>query len=460
MKRLLILVLIILGIFCFSLPALALDMRILLDGESNTVITAAHQGEYTLVNLGTGMPLQSLSPGSEVKLLRTGGVIRVLVNGQDIGLASQGVWLRADSEDALFIYKGIKYRGSLQIWEGAGGLSPVNILDIEKYLYGVVGQEIGYGAETEALKAQAVASRSYALFSRNPAAKFDVRNTTGSQLYGGYNAEIAAGGAAVVAAVSATAGEVLYYRNPGNNQISVVPGYYHANSGGHTEHIENVWGKGEIPLKGVPSNQDAYAAAFSRNTGQSWAAAQYQWEVSYTPQQLEELAKKYSGRDIGTFQGLKTSQAGSASGRLLTVEIQGSKDSVSASKDNVRSLLGGLKSSFIQVADGLNVWLRDALGNLHKGDNPAVLKAIGADGLTYAVNGSNQAYYVAGADGVIQLSKESSGTLQFYGRGHGHGVGMSQWGARGMAQEGYDYRQILLHYYTDGNPGNIYLDTF
>ncbi len=446
-------------ILLFTAPAAyGIDMRVLLDEESNNITLLANQGNFNILNSGTGLSMQKLIPGCEVRLNKSGGVINVLVNGKEIGLASQGVIIQAQEDNCVFTYKGIKYRGSLQALTGNAGLMPINIIDIEKYLYGVVGKEIGYSTESEALKAQAVASRSFALANRQSLAKYDVKNTAGSQVYGGYSAEILAGGANIVAAVNATAGEVLYYRNSSGGDLKLLPGYFHANSGGHTENIENIWGGGGLPIKGVPSPHDAYAVAFSNSTGQSWAKDQYQWEVCYTPGELAKLAAKYSGQDIGVFKEIKTSDENSVSSRLTSVEIIGTKGSVKAAKDSIRSLLGGLKSTLIEIADNQNVWMKDSMGNLYKGENPAALKVIGADGKVCGINESSSLYYAADAAGTVKLNKEAANSIIIYGRGNGHGVGMSQWGARGMAKEGYTYKEILNHYYTGGDK-NIFLGT-
>lgn len=458
MRKYILSCLVALALLGLSSPALAVDIRVLIGSENPTVTTKIEQGSYSLVDAGTNLKLTEIPSAALITLQNSGSVVEAKINGEVIGISSRGLLLQAMDEDGIFTFSSLKYRGSLQVMAGTAGLLPINLVDLEKYLYGVVGKEIGYAINAEALKAQAVVSRSYAYSCLNPANKYDLNQTISSQLYGGYTAETASGGQSVIKAVDATKGEVLYYKDPGSGKNMVVQAYYHASAGGHTEDIENVWpGAASVPLKGVDSKADAYALDFARASNQSWPQEQYSWQVNYSKAKMTELAKSYSGKDIGEYQEIRT-LSNSASGRLTKVEIVGSKATVSAEKDSIRSLLGGLKSTLIQIGDSVGLWLKDSNGQLHKNDDAGSLAAIGDDGKTYAINGDNSSFYGIGASGKVKLDKKTTQeeSILITGQGHGHGVGLSQWGARGMAEEGKNYQEILLHYFTDGK-GNIYL---
>ena len=140
------------------------------------------------------------------------------------------------------------YRGRLRVVHLSAGLEIVNTLPLESYLCGVVPRESPASWPIEALKAQAVAARSYAYRSLGSSNSFDVYCTTADQMYGGADGEAASSNAAV----SATRGVVPMYGG------TPIVAYFFSTSGGHTENIENVWpSAAAVPyLKGVPDPYD------------------------------------------------------------------------------------------------------------------------------------------------------------------------------------------------------------
>ena len=145
---------------------------------------------------------------------------------------------------------GTHYRGSLRVVRFTGGLSVINAVPIKDYLRGVVPCEVSSRWPAEALKAQAVASRSYAATHLGSGGAFDLYSDTRSQVYGGADVETAA----TNAAVAATRGVVPTYAG------KPIVAFYFSTSGGYTENIENVWGTAPVPyLKGVPDPYDSYS---------------------------------------------------------------------------------------------------------------------------------------------------------------------------------------------------------
>ena len=144
-------------------------------------------------------------------------------------------------------YGGKQYRGQLQVNAALTSLQLVNSVGLEPYLYGVVPREVPYLWPAEALKAQAVVARSYALAVRKTGA-YDVYADTRSQVYGG----VAAEKPSTNAAVDATAGQVLLFEG------KVATTFFFSTSGGRTASIEDVWTRGEaVPyLVGVPDPYD------------------------------------------------------------------------------------------------------------------------------------------------------------------------------------------------------------
>ena len=278
---------------------------------------------------------------------------------------------------------GRRYRGSLELRHKGGGLIAVNIVPVDGYLRSVVPEEMPVDWPAEAIKAQSVAARSFALASRGRHASegYDLCTTTHCQLYTGTAAEKSASNAAI----KATRGEVLTY---GGKPIEAL---FHTDSGGMTENSEAVWGS-HVPYlraaKDTPAKTMPWTKAISRAD-------------------LErKLAAK--GHDIGKVRSLvlsplaigRSAKDRTASGRVKTMTVKGTKGTATLSGTTWRSLLG-LKSTLFDA----------------------------------------------------KLAKDM---VTFTGYGSGHGLGISQWGAERMAAKGASYAEILHHYYTGTKMQQLY----
>lgn len=287
-----------------------------------------------------------------------------------------------------YVYIGDKwYRGRTHVIATAGGLTAVNYVDLESYLFSVVGAEMPVSWPLEALKAQAVAARTYALYkrqhNRNPV--FDVGDTTAWQVYGGLAEEANT----TQMAVSATNGQVLTY----NGQI--IESVFHSSSGGHTENVENVWSSPRPYLRGV---QD-----FDQQ------APVYQWQVEFS---ATDLQRRITG--VGRILTI-TPEEMTPTGRLVSARIRGDRGTRVISGNELRRALG-LRSTLFSIIP--------EMGRIAS----------------------------AGGGASIPVS------FSINGRGFGHGVGMSQWGAYGMAGQGYNYQQILGHYFQGASLAQIQLN--
>jgi stage II sporulation protein D len=141
---------------------------------------------------------------------------------------------------------GRRYRGSIQVELNAGRLRAINVVGLEQYLYGVVPSEVPYSWSPEALKAQAVVARSYALATKRSGGPFDVYPDTRSQMYLGLDHERPS----TTAAVEGTAGQVVLY----NGQVAKT--YFYSTSGGRTASAQDVWGTPVPYLVSVPDPYD------------------------------------------------------------------------------------------------------------------------------------------------------------------------------------------------------------
>ena len=142
---------------------------------------------------------------------------------------------------------GRAYRGSIQVTVRSGGLQAVNLVGLEEYVRGVVSQEADPNWPNEALKAQAVASRSFVVATRKTSGSFDVYPDTRSQVYGGVDAEQFS----TNAAVQATSGQILTYRG----QPALT--YFSASSGGRTAAVQDGF-PGSNPVPYLVSVDDPY----------------------------------------------------------------------------------------------------------------------------------------------------------------------------------------------------------
>ncbi len=265
---------------------------------------------------------------------------------------------------------GRAYRGAMELHNVLGKLCVINVLSMDEYLCGVVPSEIVSSWHAEALKAQAVAARSYAYYhmQNRKDAPFDLDATTNFQVYGG----IAAEKESTSLAVRATSGEIAVFEN------KPILAYFHSTCGGSTVGDEFVWNGSHMDyLKGVKCE-------FCK------ASPHYSWEERITLYEMRMyLAKKYRG--VGAIGGITFKRN---EGRVSKVTI--------VHKNGILNLTG------------------------------------------------NEFRMIFPAKKLKSLSFEATKTadgLILHGHGWGHGVGLCQWGAQGMAKNGARYKDILKHYY-------------
>jgi len=461
-----------LALFFLSLPMpvygdTGVAIRVGLASNTNRVDFKIIEGEYKLIDSSTNLPVGFPQKGEVWTAIKEGLNIKVAVNGQELSLPFLGPLVLMPEDDSslnVFRFKNVSYRDTLIIQNETNGLLVVNKLDIEKYLYGVVGKEMGYYAPIQALKAQAVVSRSYALSCKGKSTRYDVGLDTYSQVYGGYDAELLSGADRVKDAVDETAGLVLYYDN------KLVQAYFHSNAGGYTENSENVWLESLPYLKAVSSPYDRYALTYPNQTSSGWPANTYQWDVTYSREELENKISNWNNKssnkiEVGELIDLVASRiqqnepTETLSGRVTKLDFVGREGEKSITKDSIRSVLE-LKSTLFDLYLDSTVYILNEYGEKTKVSNGESLYAISGDGLVTTLNGSNDEYTVIGQIEETSYPKVFQKVV-ISGKGYGHGLGMSQWGAQGMANAGYNYEEILEHYYNQGkNDGRLAIEKY
>lgn len=275
-------------------------------------------------------------------------------------------------ENSMMLIGGKRYRGATTaIRQKNSDLTVINLLPMEQYLYGVIPREMPHSWPEEALKAQAVAARGFAVASYDKYAEFgfNLCDTVHSQVYGGFDVEQIK----TNRAVDTTKSQVITY----NGHLAIP--YYHSSSGGHTESSENIWTNPVPYIRGI---EDKY----SLNSPHS------NWEVELSRGEIETILKR-NQKDIGNIKNLYVAEI-SENDRVLSFIIEGTNGKKELIKQESRNMFG-LRSSWFHVEH----------------------------------DSEKDIYF-------------------FVGKGYGHGIGMSQYGAKRMAEDGYGYADILKHYYS------------
>ncbi|MFQ5810241.1 MAG: SpoIID/LytB domain-containing protein, partial [Armatimonadota bacterium] len=283
------------------------------------------------------------------------------------------------------------YRGSLAVRAHGGRLLLINWVLLEDYLRSVVPLELSADAAEAALRAQAVAARSYAVAAgdRHPGMPYDFCEGTHCQLYLGTRAE----SPRTDAAVRATKGQVLTHGG------KAVEAPFHSCCGGATSAVEDVW-RGGNPVPYLTGRSD-----IGPNGAYCRRSPSFRWHFSVgAPELLRAFRTSRTADPGGRLQSVRVLKR-DAAGRATSVEIVGASR-VTVSGNELRRLLN-----------------RTLGGDRMK----STRFAVGRQGDRYV----------------------------FEGTGHGHGVGMCHWGAMARAEAGETYEQILQHYYSGVTLGKL-----
>jgi len=423
------------------------------------------------VHLANGQPV-FLGKSAHFKAENEG----ISLNGRTF--KSQRLFIHAK---APFVLDKRHYRGDLQIQRNEGSLDAINMVDLEEYLYSVVGSEMSPKWPLEALKAQAVVARTYALEKKeeNKTHSYDLLGSYADQAYDGTESETTA----TLEAVNQTQGEVLRYHG------ELITAYYHSDCGGKTEVGSNVF-TGDLPyLQSVvcPYGNDS----------------PYQhWEKTYS---LTELSDRL-GKTIENISAQKNAETG----RVASISLTTPSGTVTMSGHDFRKLMGSrdLRSTafilakhektiyvpqekhlppemitrYIQkqipkpthesvtenVSPGGKIYLIHRSGGLMEEgptlENPLIVIAKGSFLFSVYQNLATQRVKITYVSMNIMVPEVVEGperiktvmvpmtvpeSITLTGKGWGHGVGLCQWGARGMALLGKHYTDILHYYYKE-----------
>ncbi len=431
--------------------------------DSQAVVACIEPGMYKIYTTDdfTGDE-QVSSNGKRIVVKDTKGEVLLVSENEEQPLGFRGGYGAYDFP-ATGVGSSRIYRGVIEVVKGQSkGLTAVNQVNMEEYLYGVVPCEVSASWHKEALKAQAVAARSMATFqySRFLSRGYNLVDTTTSQVYRGITSEHIN----TTQAVDATRGEVATYNG------KVAETVYSASSGGYTADAKYVWGNSVPYLVAKP---DPYEVDH------------VPWTRKITLKEIERCVAN-AGKNIGTVEGVRIDEY-SQSGRVNSLTILGTKGEYTVTKENTRTFFSGtndgsLKSRMYQFTpytqtpgSGGNITIKPGTGS----SEVTLLTSEGSvkldlEGLWMETEDTyskiRDAVYIQtdkeliNSDEIISSSGSTTtntggtyvpkregmtvyGDLTIYGYGYGHGVGMSQYGAKGMAEAGFTYDEIITYYY-------------
>lgn len=284
----------------------------------------------------------------------------------------KSIYLIESDKNTIYVNK-IGYRGKIELHNVLGKIYIINVLNIEEYLYSVVPSEMPSSWNIEALKSQAVASRTYSyyhLLNNKTKNIYDLDSTTNFQVYKGVSSETPSS----IEAVTSTSGIIMTYN------YEPILAYFHSTSGGKTADDKDVWSGVDLPYL------ESVECKFGEDSPHN------EWTAELTLSEITNaLSKRY--KSIGNIQKISFKKNND---RVIEVTIIHNNGTVKLSGNDFRMLFP-----------------------------PQKLKST---------------FFTAKRDGK---------SLIISGRGWGHGVGMSQWGAKGRGEKGIKYDAILNYYYKD-----------
>lgn len=414
---------------------------------------------FDLIDQSTGNGILNIEANTKIKITIENGSINVFNQDKNMLSTSVGPIIIQTKNNGLLGITNLKRASKLALYRGIFAITPssknknqffiINILDLESYLKGVVPNEMPVRFGLEALKAQAIAARNYALKPRERFYKeFDVCDSVASQVYFGANTEEELSNIAI----KQTNGLIAMYNE------DLILALYSSTAGGYTEDYANAFSEPktkEFPAKPVPYlkskpdvketpdlSDENEARKFYLSYPQTYdnKSPYFRWEKQWTKDELEQVLQKTlisqsttgfikpnvkTIGDIGSLQNIVVKNRGK-SGKIISLEIITDKVSFNVSKELVIRRL-------------------------------------------FTKNGKA----LPSANFIIDTTQNPDGTIAgfiFHGGGYGHGVGISQWGAGSMSTLGFKFDEILQHYYsgvsiatkpiTIESTGNQYIQNF
>ncbi len=311
-----------------------------------------------------------------------------------------------------------RYAGEIRVLNNGNSLLVINHLSLDKYLKSVVGGEMPKDWPMEALKAQAVAARTYALNQLKGKGNYDLDSNISSQVYLGMESETSR----TQKAVSYTNNLVLIYNG------RLIDAVFHSSSGGKTEDSQSVWGRYNPYLVSVIDYDQK--------------SPNYAW--------IKKISNKSLERKFPTIGGVNSIRIieKTDTDRIKKVKIYGPKGNLFLSGKELRNILE-LKSTLVSFE-----FVQKPLPKI-SGKNIFENSSYNLNSINYKQKVANKKTFTIDDLNKLPPLPEND-FLLVKGSGSGHGVGMSQWGAKGLAEKGAGFRKILTHFYKGATVSKFY----
>lgn len=321
---------------------------------------------------------------------------------------------------------GTKYRGSFQFKVSGSQVQVINYLDMENYLKGVVPSEMPASWHKEALKAQAIAARSFA------ANSMLLSNSAASQVYRGYSGE----DSRTNAAIEETAGLLVKYNG------KPIQTFFHSTSGGRTANVGDVWNSNQTNFPYLVSVDDPYETSPYSN-----------WQETFTP---AAILKSFGFTNTSATIYDITYKKSGANGEVtsVTVKTSAGDKTITGNESVIRKafplqssshynqlysnwfdieLVGGQMAFQVQTVSGTS--------------NLSDVKGVKVQTASGQVILPDSKVSIQTANGIVTNEGTGVSSIVVKGKGWGHRIGMSQYGAKGLAEKGWKAEQIITHYF-------------
>lgn len=456
-------------------------------GEVHVLLT-----QSAAKGLISGTSMTALGRDKSVSL--ASGSYNVTTSGGKLRIGTQNLTMPVTVTASQPIeWNGSRYYGQITFTQASGGFAVGNKLDIELYLCGVLRAEMSNTWHPEALKAQAVIARTYTVRNSGAHGAFDLCASTHCQDYKG----IAADDAKISAAVVATKGLILRY---GGSPASV---YYHSDSGGMVTRAGAVW-TSDFPYLQPRTEAVAYTspnttweatipmsqiqsklASGGINVGSITILTPAKRDESGRVEQLEirgsQGTQTITGHKFRTLIGSTVVKStlfefGARSPYNLTAQntptsspkpaaavpgaasvLKPNVDIAQLPQDKEEQIVWMTQNrifttqelmEILSIPDQRDKYIEIGIARI-KGEKqiPTAGSALGPTQTPVQQSSQTVSY----ARPNLSMTPATGASVAFYGRGYGHGVGLSQWGAKAMAESGWGYDKILAHYFPGTN---------